>query len=311
MPSSTYVLMTAAKNEAEYIQRTIESVIAQTQKPLAWVIVSDASTDGTDAIIEKYISKEPFIQLIRKDEKEGLPGFASKVKALKIAYASLAHLSFDFIGNLDADISFGREYYEGILEKFEEDPRLGLAGGVVFDRCANEWKRRSPEKDHYVSGAVQFFRRACFEAVGGYPPLKDGGEDTVVAVKARMAGWKVAMFSEFSVFHHKQSSEARGALADRFREGVMFYTLGSHPLFELGKSVLRMKERPYLLGGTARALGYFTALLKGEDRVVDKEFVRFLRKEERNRLMTKLFSGNGKTIKPKVLSDRGESGSPQ
>ena len=42
-----YVLITPARNEDEYIGKTIEAVIAQTIKPEKWVIISDGSTDKT------------------------------------------------------------------------------------------------------------------------------------------------------------------------------------------------------------------------------------------------------------------------
>ena len=50
----SYVLITPARNEAQFIELTIKSVIAQTSKPIKWVIVSDGSTDGTDEIVSRY-----------------------------------------------------------------------------------------------------------------------------------------------------------------------------------------------------------------------------------------------------------------
>ena len=63
-PRSTCSI-TPARNEAEYIEQTIQSVVAQTVLPLRWVIVSDGSTDGTDAIVEKYLAGRPWIELVR------------------------------------------------------------------------------------------------------------------------------------------------------------------------------------------------------------------------------------------------------
>ncbi|MCK4830926.1 glycosyltransferase family 2 protein, partial [bacterium] len=53
--NKTYVLITPARNEEDYIEKTIQSVISQTILPAKWVIVSDGSTDLTDEIVEKYI----------------------------------------------------------------------------------------------------------------------------------------------------------------------------------------------------------------------------------------------------------------
>ncbi len=56
-----YVLMTAAHNEESYIEKTITSVLAQTMLPKQWVIVSDGSTDRTDAIVESYAKENTLI----------------------------------------------------------------------------------------------------------------------------------------------------------------------------------------------------------------------------------------------------------
>ena len=49
-----YVLITPARNEEEFIEKTILSVISQTVLPQKWIIVSDHSTDRTNEIVEKY-----------------------------------------------------------------------------------------------------------------------------------------------------------------------------------------------------------------------------------------------------------------
>src|SRR5438067_9955097 len=53
----TYVLITPARNEAQFIEQTIQSVVAQTVRPMKWVIVSDGSTDETDDIVKHYASR--------------------------------------------------------------------------------------------------------------------------------------------------------------------------------------------------------------------------------------------------------------
>jgi glycosyltransferase involved in cell wall biosynthesis len=55
----TYVIVTPARNEAQYIELTLKSVIAQTVRPLKWVIISDGSTDGMDEIVSRYTTDHP------------------------------------------------------------------------------------------------------------------------------------------------------------------------------------------------------------------------------------------------------------
>jgi biofilm PGA synthesis N-glycosyltransferase PgaC len=53
----TYALITPARNEARFIRQTIDSVAAQTIRPIKWVIVSDGSTDGTDDIVQRAMQE--------------------------------------------------------------------------------------------------------------------------------------------------------------------------------------------------------------------------------------------------------------
>src|ERR1041385_3274513 len=126
-PLPTYVLITPARNEAQFIERTIQCVISQTVPPLRWVIVSDGSTDGTDEIVAKYLAANPWIELIRMPERSERH-FAGKVNAFNAGYARVAGLKYDAIASLDADITFENEYFAFLLEKFSEDPGLGVVG---------------------------------------------------------------------------------------------------------------------------------------------------------------------------------------
>ena len=52
-----YVLITPARDEAQFIELTIKSVLAQSIRPLRWVIVNDGSADGTEAIVSNYAAR--------------------------------------------------------------------------------------------------------------------------------------------------------------------------------------------------------------------------------------------------------------
>jgi len=164
--SKNYVLVTAAYNEEAYIEKTVQSVIAQTALPLQWAIVSDGSTDRTDEIVLSYAARHPFIKLVRVRE-EHARNFAAQVHAINLGCKSLQALNYQFIANLDSDISFGPAYYQQLMEKFDLDPSLGLAGGCIFEESNGKFVSRQRTG---VLGrhAVQMFRRECFESVGGY-----------------------------------------------------------------------------------------------------------------------------------------------
>lgn len=166
----TYVLITPARNEAAFIEKTIQSVIAQTVLPKRWIIVSDGSTDGTDEIVWKYRDGREWLELIRLPEREERH-FAAKVKAFNAGYERVKDLSFEVIGNIDADISFGQDFLAYLLEQFETMPDLGVAGTHYVESDFHSY-RNSYINVHHVNGQCQLFRRACFKDIGGYVPIK-------------------------------------------------------------------------------------------------------------------------------------------
>src|SRR5690242_9972927 len=104
-PLQTYVLITPARNEAQFIELTIQSVVAQSIRPLKWVIVSDGSTDGTDDIVTRYADRYPWIELHRVGTQQRR-NFAAKVNAFNAGYHIVRDLEYEAIGSLDADLSF-------------------------------------------------------------------------------------------------------------------------------------------------------------------------------------------------------------
>jgi len=288
MTEKKYVLLTAARNEERHIERTINSVISQTILPRKWVIASDGSTDRTDQIVGKYQTKCNFIELVRAsaDPKRN---FGSKARAIRFAYKRLGGLNYQFIGNLDADITFGPSYYEEVMEKFDHNTKLGIAGGIRYDYYKGKFELayNSPNS---VGGPAQFFHRDCFEAVGGYVSLKDGGIDAVAEITARMHGWEVRTFENIEIFHHR----ATGTAAERFfrsnfRYGLKFYSIGYHPLFFMLMSLHRAIRNPVLPGGIIWILGYLWAAANRYERPVSIDFVKYLRLEQMTRIRSAIF----------------------
>jgi len=81
----TYVMITPTHNEEISIEKTIQSVIAQTILPEKWVIVSDGSTDRTDEIVKSYTKDNNWIEFIRLSESRERH-FAAKVEAFNAGY---------------------------------------------------------------------------------------------------------------------------------------------------------------------------------------------------------------------------------
>lgn len=279
MSNSKYVLITPARNEEAYIGKTIQSVVSQTVLPLKWIIVSDGSTDETDNIVKDYLKEYPFIVLLRRTG-DTLRNFSSQVFAFNTGYEKLRGLNYDYIGNLDADVSFQPDYYETILKRFLANPRLGLAGGYIYEEQKGQFKSRPGNRTYSVAHAVQLFRRSCFEDVGGYVPLKYGGSDWHAQVMAILKEWEVQAFTDLPVYHHKPTLTAEGNLKGGFRQGRMDHSLGSSPFFEILKCLSRTNRKPYGLYSACRLAGFYWSYIDREERPVSKDVVKCLRKKQ-------------------------------
>lgn len=287
-----YALITPARDEAQHIEGTIQSVIKQTVRPVKWVIVSDGSTDGTDDIVRKYALDNPWIELVRAPERRERH-FAGKVHAFNAGYARLNELEYAAIGNLDADISFDEDYFSFLLGKLVDDPKLGLVGTPFRDASSSVYDYRFTNIDH-VSGACQLFRRECFEAVGGYVPVKGGCIDHIAVLTARMKGWKTRTFTEKVSMHHRAMGTAeQGMLIARFKNGGKDYAIGNHPAWELFRAVYQMTKRPFIIGGLMIVSGYGWAAVRRAERPVSPELVAFQRREQMQRLK-RFFTSSGR-----------------
>lgn len=278
-----YVLIMPARNEADYIEKTIASVIGQTKLPERFVIVNDASTDRTGEMARAAAARFPWIEVIDcppRDERS----FAGKVHAFNAGLARLRDVPYEIVGNLDADISFEPDYFEFLLRKFEEMPRLGVAGTAMREE-AYDALTDSFYHIHDVFGACQLFRRTCFEEVGGYTPVKWGGIDWIAVRMARYRGWETRSFLEKTFFHHRPMGATETNIwKARFDYGRKDYFLGNHPLWQVFRVAFQMLKRPYAIGGLILLYGYVHSLIMRVERPVPPELLRFHRREQVQRL---------------------------
>ena len=277
-------LITPARNEEQFIGKTISSVLAQTIKPVRWVIVSDGSTDSTDEIVKKYAEDNTWIELTRMPEHRDRQ-FAAKVHCFNAGLKLLANHTFEIIGNLDADVSFDDEsYFEYLLEMFACNKRLGVAGTPFIEEGYRSYDGLFTSFTH-VSGACQLFRKECFEQIGGYIPIKGGGIDWVAVTTARMKGWNTQTFTEKQFRHHRKMGTGNSSfLMSRFRHGQKDYYLGGHPLWELFRGLYQMTRKPYIIAGLYLLAGYTFSFLTRVKRPLSPELIRFHRREQMQRL---------------------------
>ena len=284
LPLPSFVLITAARNEEEHLERTILSIVSQTVQPVRWIIVNDGSADATPAIIDRYASSYPWITRLDMPQHRDR-SFAAKANCFNAACRSIEGLPYEVIGNIDADITFEPDYLEFLLKKFAEIPDLGVAGTPLLAAGGYDTAKDSFEGENYVAGPCQLFRRSCLEEVGGYVPNKAGGVDWIAVTTARMKGWTTRSFGEKRYFHHRNFGTAeRGPLAALYSYGEKDYYLGGSPLWEVCRIAYRIAKPPVFFGGVALGIGFLFASIRRIPRAVSPELMRFHRQEQMQKL---------------------------
>ena len=278
------LVVSPVRNEAEHLQRTIDSMVAQTVRPAAWMILDDGSSDETPAIAERAAAEHDWIGVrCRRDRGVRKVG-GGVVEALNDGLARFDLDQFDYLCKLDGDLEFGPTYFERLFEKFEADPRLGTASGKSWIRVG---ERLVPERsgDDFSQGQTKLYRVGCFRQIGGF--VREVMWDGIDCHRCRMFGWNARSFrdSELRFIHLRpMGSSFRSIYTGRLRWGYGQYFMGTHPLYALAITAYRVFERPWIVGGLLILAGYLRGYLRRLPRYHDREFRRFLRRWQLARL---------------------------
>lgn len=281
MPTLSYALVTPARNERDNLARLAGSVAAQTSRPVAWVIVDDASDDGTAELAAGLAAEHAWIHVVGTSRMSdalaagrrrgrALDSFRDGVRALPV--------DADIVVKVDADTSFDPGYFPGLVARFEADPSLGIAGGACYELEDGVWTRQKVLATH-PRGASRAYRAACVPDVMALESRM--GWDGLDEVKARLRGYRSATISELGFFHHR----ATGAREhDRVRhqkaQGEAAWYMGYRPSYLFARSLYRMLRDPAAVG---MIWGYAAAARNRVERCPEPAVIRALRDEQRMR----------------------------
>lgn len=279
-----YVVITPVRDEQEYIENTINSVISQTLQPLQWIIVNDGSTDDTGAIIDNYAKAYPWIKAVHRSNRGTRVAGGGVIEAFYDGYGAIDAVGWEFIVKLDGDLSFELDYFKDCIEEFHKDPQLGVGGGMIYHEINGNLELEKNPLFH-VRGATKIYRKACWEAIEGL--IKAPGWDTIDEVKANMMGWKTRSFNNLKVIHHRFTGAADGTWRNAVKNGVANYITGYHPLFMTFKCVKRCFQKPYLIAAMGLFFGFTSGYMKKVPRVDDRKLIAYLRNQQIRKLLMK------------------------
>ena len=219
-------LITTVFNEADNIERLLESLNSQTHCPDEIIIVDGGSTDDTPEIIQSWAEKHPALLIQLKIEVG-----ANISRGRNLAIAAASH---EIIAATDAGVRLPPDWLEHLTKPYQNatnpdivvcgffrpdpapDSALEIAMGATVLPAESDIK---PEKFLPSSRSVAFSKTA-WERVGGYPEWLDYCEDLIFDLNLKKAGfpfiWQpraVALFrprSNLKAFYRQYYRYARG-----------------------------------------------------------------------------------------------------
>ncbi len=276
-----YLLITPCRNEEDYLQITIDSIGAQTVLPACWVIVDDGSTDRTPEILRAACERYPFIKVIKRADRGERAVGPGVIQAFNDGLESVDINDFDYLCKLDADLGIPEGYFENMMARMEADPQLGNISGKTYINVRGDKWVSERMGDENAIGPAKFYRRECFEEIGGFVP--QASWDGIDGHRCRMLGWIASSVDapEIVLKHYRpQGSSQKSIWTGRKRWGRGKYYMGSSLAYVFAVSVFRAKEYPYIVGGIGIFFGYLGAMLTRAPRYNDHDYLRFFRKYE-------------------------------
>jgi glycosyltransferase involved in cell wall biosynthesis len=276
--SRRYALITPCRDEAKYARRTLDSVTRQTIPPAIWVIVDDGSKDETPQILAEYAAKFPFIRIVTRADRGVRKLGGGVIDAFYSGYETLNPADYDYICKFDLDLDLPCRYFEGLMERMEQNPRIGtcsgkpyyvLHGQPISEKCGDE----------NSVGMIKFYRTRCFEQIGGF--VRELMWDGIDCHRCRMKGWIAISWDDPTInFEHLRpmGTSHKNWWTGRVRHGTGQYFMGTGPIYMLASSIFRMTRPPLVVGGIAMFWGYLRSAIQRRPRYDDREFRRFLRR---------------------------------
>lgn len=270
-----YVIVMPAYNEEAFIGRTIDSIVNQSIHPSALVVVNDGSTDGTESVVAEYSEKYSWVYLVNHEKKAGHAPGAKVVRAFNIGFRAIS-VSYEILVKLDADLELPANYFASLLSYFDQDSKLGIAGGTIMVEENSKWVYENFSDIDHVKGAFKAYRKACFEAIGGL--RQSVGWDTADELLAMYHGWSIKVDPSLQVKHYRPLGTETGSIKHKIKVGHGMYRLRYGFWIAL---ISAMKagylNKPYIYSGLSVMYGWFQSWIKKDSFIVTEAEGQFIR----------------------------------
>lgn len=279
MHNSDYLIVSPCRDEAAHARSTLDTVTSQQIPPARWIIVDDGSTDGTSELLAEYADRFDYIEIVRREDRGRRSVGPGVVDAFYAGLGQTRLNLYPYLCKLDLDLELPPTYFSNLMQRMEDDPRLGTCSGKAYYRCPGTGKLISEGIGNEMSvGAAKFYRTTCFQQIGGF--VREVMWDGIDCHRCRMRGWRACSWDEPALrFIHLRpmGSSQQGIWTGRARHGAGQYFMGTSLAYMTASALFRMTRPPRVTGGLAMWCGYMASMLRGQPRYGDREFRRFLR----------------------------------
>ncbi|AAM31805.1 glycosyltransferase [Methanosarcina mazei Go1] len=277
---SGYILTTPCKNEEKSLPELAESIINQTITPKLWLIINDNSTDNSAKILRDIETKYNWIRVVTSEgQKRDLSfHYAEVVRyglSLSLEISSAEKIPVEYIGLIDADMILEKNFFEKMIDRFEQDPNLGVASGsTAYFEAENLVTEKG--RDNLPIGGLRVWRRECLIETGGFPLSYSA--DSVSNVLALLHGWETKKFEDIIGIQTRRTGSAEGLWKGYITKGESDYYRDYHPVYVLSKFIKYSFTHPFYIG-IAYMEGYINGIVKIKKKICIPEVRRYYRKK--------------------------------
>ena len=281
------LIITPACNEEKHLLLLIHSMVSQSILPSEWVIVDDGSVDNTSNVIQTSAIKYSWIKYLRKEKKDLRSPGKSVIETFYFGFQNKETQNYDIVMKLDADLILPIDYLETIICNFQNNLKIGICGGVCSIQMGDKYVIEKETNQDHIRGAIKAYRRECFEEIGGLTQAM--GWDTIDEHSARFNSWLVVVLPQLNVLHQRSTHQEYGFTKAAFRNGRMLYSIRMDVILLLTNCIKKIFKKPYLILCISMFLGYMFAFFRRENKIVDKDLGKFIRKYRYAKILQKYF----------------------
>lgn len=228
-------------NGKHFLPTCLDALKAQTYPRVEVIVVDNASTDGSQALLK---TDYPWVKLVELPANRGFTGACN---------AGIRAATGDYIALLNNDTEVAPDWVAAVADAFERYPDAGSVASkmLLFDRrdtfhtagdyftldgrAGNRgvWQKDEGQYDReeYVfsaCGGSAVYRRAMLDDIG---LLDDdfffSGEDVDLGWRAQLAGWR-CLYTPRAIVYHHLSATGGGVTASYYDGRNLIYILAKN-----------------------------------------------------------------------------------